>query len=73
MCIRDSVSSGNIGGTCETSCTDWYGNTRPIFLRERVFALMGSELAEVALASGASRVGTAAELKLEPGEAVEAP
>ncbi len=67
------VSSGNVGGTCETSCVDWYGNTRPIFLRERVFALMGSELAEVSLASGASRVGTAAELKLEPGEAVEAP
>ncbi|MFO0643910.1 MAG: hypothetical protein U0183_32090, partial [Polyangiaceae bacterium] len=67
------VSSGNHAGTCETSCIDWYGNTRPIFLRERVFALMGSELAEVSLTGGASRVGDPAELKLAPGEAVQAP
>ena len=28
------------------SCTDWYGNARPIFLRGRVFALMGYDLVE---------------------------
>ena len=37
------------GGQCETSCIDWYGNTRPIFLGTRVFALMGSELQEAAV------------------------
>jgi len=42
-------------GICETSCIDWYGNTRPIFLRDRVFALMGSELQEVDLSTGAAR------------------
>ena len=42
-------SSEESEGACETSCIDWYGNTRPIFLGERIFALMGSELAEVAL------------------------
>ena len=26
---------------CRASCTDWYGNARPIFLRNHVFALMG--------------------------------
>ncbi|MEZ4409457.1 MAG: hypothetical protein R3A52_23750 [Polyangiales bacterium] len=26
---------------CVASCVDWYGNTRPIFWRDRVFALMG--------------------------------
>lgn len=31
---------------CVASCTDWYGNARPIFLRGRVFALMGYELVE---------------------------
>ncbi len=62
------VSSGNVVGECETSCTDWYGNTRPIFLGERVFALMGSELVEVSLASNASRVGQAAILKTEPSD-----
>lgn len=31
-------------GTCETSCTDWYGNTRAIFLDDQVYGLMGDEL-----------------------------
>jgi len=41
---------------CRASCTDWYGNARPIFLRNRVFALTGYELVEGRLfkASGVS-------------------
>lgn len=31
---------------CEMSCVDWYGNTRPIFIGNRVFALIGTELVE---------------------------
>jgi hypothetical protein len=31
---------------CRASCTDWYGNARPIFLGERVLALMGYEIVE---------------------------
>lgn len=31
---------------CRASCVDWYGNARPIFLRNRVFALLGYELVE---------------------------
>ncbi|MGB2751015.1 MAG: beta-propeller domain-containing protein [Pyrinomonadaceae bacterium] len=31
---------------CRASCVDWYGNARPIFLRGRIFALMGYELVE---------------------------
>ncbi len=31
---------------CVASCVDWYGNARPIFLRGRVFALMGYDLVE---------------------------
>lgn len=31
---------------CQASCVDWYGNARPIFLGERVLALMGYELVE---------------------------
>ncbi|MBX3260062.1 MAG: beta-propeller domain-containing protein [Labilithrix sp.] len=53
------VSAGDVEGTCETSCVDWYGNTRPIFLRDRAFALMGSELVEVALRPTAKRLGDA--------------
>nr|WP_294847995.1 beta-propeller domain-containing protein [uncultured Sphingomonas sp.] len=31
---------------CTASCVDWYGNARPIFIGNRVFALMGYELVE---------------------------
>ena len=31
---------------CKASCTDWYGNAQPIFLGERVIALLGYELVE---------------------------
>ncbi|WP_394842981.1 beta-propeller domain-containing protein [Pendulispora brunnea] len=31
---------------CKASCVDWYGNARPIFLRGRVFALLGYEMVE---------------------------
>lgn len=37
---------------CRASCVDWYGNARPLFLRGRVFALLGYELVEGALAGG---------------------
>jgi hypothetical protein len=37
-------AGGNDG--CRASCVDWYGNSRPLFLRNRVFALMGYELVE---------------------------
>lgn len=31
---------------CRASCVDWYGNARPIFLRGRIYALMGYEIVE---------------------------
>jgi hypothetical protein len=37
---------GIIDDGCQASCVDWYGNARPIFLGERVFALLGYELVE---------------------------
>ena len=36
----------NQNDQCQASCVDWYGNARPIFLGERVIALMGYELVE---------------------------
>jgi hypothetical protein len=41
---------------CLTSCDDWYGNSRPIFQRDRIFALLGYELVEGHLADGALSV-----------------
>ena len=35
-----------IDDQCRASCVDWYGNARPLFLRGRVFALLGYELVE---------------------------
>ena len=40
---------------CKASCVDWYGNARPVFLGERVFALLGYELVEGQLAGAGSR------------------
>ncbi len=31
---------------CQASCVDWYGNSRPLFVGDRVFALMGYEIVE---------------------------
>jgi hypothetical protein len=38
--------SGSVNDRCKASCVDWYGNSRPLFLRGRVFALMGYEIVE---------------------------
>jgi len=37
---------------CEVSCVDWYGNTRALFIGNRVFALSATELIEGALQDG---------------------
>jgi hypothetical protein len=38
-----------VDDACKASCVDWYGNARPIFLRGRIFALLGYELVEGAV------------------------
>ena len=40
---------------CRASCVDWYGNARPLFLRGRVFALLGYEIVEGELNTGRMR------------------
>lgn len=47
---------------CEVSCIDWYGNARPIFFRDRIFALIGQEFVEGSLTGG--RVAELARLYL---------
>lgn len=42
------ASETDIDDSCVVSCTDWYGNARPIFFRGRTFALLGYELVEAA-------------------------
>ena len=48
-----AAESGDDG--CRASCVDWYGNARPLFLRGRIFALLGYEIVEGRLEGGAIR------------------
>jgi beta propeller domain-containing protein len=45
----DSRPSTGADDACRASCVDWYGNSRPIFVGNRVFALMGYEIVEGAV------------------------
>ncbi|MDR2872239.1 MAG: beta-propeller domain-containing protein [Xanthomonadaceae bacterium] len=38
----ESVANDN----CQISCVDWYGDTQPLFVGSRIFALLGYELVE---------------------------
>lgn len=48
----DADARRAIDDACVASCVDWYGNARPIFIGNRIFALMGYELVEGRLARG---------------------
>ncbi|QZH74994.1 MAG: beta-propeller domain-containing protein [Erythrobacter sp.] len=50
-----SRAKSGVSDNCIASCVDWYGNARPIFLRERIFALLGYELVEGRIEDGAIR------------------
>ncbi len=50
----DARPAANRDDGCKASCVDWYGNARPIFLGDRVFALLGYELVEGRLAGAAA-------------------
>ena len=49
---NDEGEDGIPGYSCEVSCIDWYGNSRPIFTDGRVFALSGTELIEGRIGGG---------------------
>lgn len=55
-----------IDDQCRASCVDWYGNARPLFLRGRVFALLGYELVEGALVDG--RMSELRRINYTPGK-----
>ncbi len=47
--IGELVSESQPKKECKFSCDDWYGNSRPFFIGERIFALSGDELIEAGL------------------------
>jgi hypothetical protein len=61
--------AGSVNDGCRASCVDWYGNSRPLFLRGRVFALMGYEIVEGRLA--ADRISEMRRVNFAPQAAVE--
>jgi hypothetical protein len=48
----NSQPEGAVNDACRASCVDWYGNARPLFLRGRLFALLGYEIVEGKIDSG---------------------
>lgn len=44
-----------VDDACRASCVDWYGNSRPIFARGRILALLGYEIVEANLKDGRIR------------------
>jgi Beta propeller domain len=51
---------------CRASCVDWYGNARPLFVRGRVFALLGYELVEGNLSD--NRIRETRRVSFAPGQ-----
>lgn len=51
----DSKPAKAVDDGCRASCVDWYGNARPLFLRGRVFAMLGYEIVEGKLVDGRVR------------------
>jgi hypothetical protein len=49
---------------CVASCVDWYGNSRPLFIRGRVFALLGYEIVEGRIE--AHRIGEVRRISFAP-------
>jgi hypothetical protein len=60
--------SGSINDGCRASCVDWYGNSRPLFIGARVFALMGYELVEGRVAGG--KISEVQRVSYAPGVAI---
>ncbi len=50
--IGELTSQAKPNKTCTLSCEDWYGNSRPFFIGNRIFAISGDELIEAELING---------------------
>jgi hypothetical protein len=48
----EAEGEGTRDDACKASCVDWYGNARPLFIRGRIFALLGYDLVEGSIQCG---------------------
>jgi hypothetical protein len=60
----DSRADANANDNCRASCVDWYGNSRPLFVQNRVFALMGYEIVEGRISG--SHIGEVRRISFSP-------
>lgn len=60
-----------VNDQCRASCVDWYGNARPLFLRGRMFALLGYELVEGNVVGG--RIQELDRMNYAPRSATQTP
>lgn len=44
--LGELVGRGTEEDDCEVSCSDWYGDSRPFYIDDRLYALLGYELIE---------------------------
>lgn len=64
----DARPEQDFDDACVASCVDWYGNARPIFIGDRVFALLGYELVEGRIAQ--ARIVERRRTRFAPGVAI---
>ncbi|MDR0672292.1 MAG: beta-propeller domain-containing protein [Zoogloeaceae bacterium] len=50
--VLAATDKGESNDRCIASCADWYGNSRPLFIANRLFALMGYEIVEGRIENG---------------------
>jgi hypothetical protein len=63
-----SKVTGTPDDSCVASCVDWYGNSRPIFLAGRIFALLGYELVEGVIEKNEIRETGRLDFFVRPGD-----
>jgi hypothetical protein len=66
--LNASPMTRNPDDNCKASCVDWYGNSRPLFLKGRIFALMGYELVEGRVTG--ARISEVQRIDFSPGKIV---
>ena len=61
----DARARPGLDDGCQASCADWYGNARPIFLRDRILTLLGYEIIEGRI--GEKRIEEVGRVDFSPG------
>ena len=60
-------TKGVTSDACRASCVDWYGNARPLFLRGRIFALLGYEIVEGRISADRGTIEERRRVSFAPG------